>query len=70
MKNYSSREIIKMLKKNGWILERIVGSHHQFYHPVKHGIVTVPHPKKDFSIGTAKSILSQASLTVKDGVRL
>lgn len=43
----SSKEIIKTLKKNGWILVNVVGSHHQFKHKNHNGKVTVPHPKKD-----------------------
>lgn len=58
----SSREIIKLLEKDGWYSVRIVGSHHQFRHPVKKGKVTVPHPRKDFKPGTLKSILKQAGL--------
>ena len=35
MKSYSSREVIKLLKADGWYLVNIVGSHHQFKHPTK-----------------------------------
>ncbi|KXZ17905.1 hypothetical protein AXI59_01255 [Bacillus nakamurai] len=58
----SSREIIKILTKDGWYLKRVVGSHHHFQHPTKPGTVTVPHPKKDFKPGTLNSILKQAGL--------
>ncbi len=51
-----SSEIIKILKNDGWVIHHIKGSHHQFKHPVKVGKVTVPHPKYDLPIGTAKSI--------------
>lgn len=49
-----------MLKKDGWELARVNGSHHQFQHPTKKGTVTVPHPKKDLPIRTVKSIYKQA----------
>ncbi len=55
----TSREIIKRLKKEGWVLFHTKGSHHQFKHPHKKGKVTVPHPKKDLPIGTLKSICRQ-----------
>ncbi|APQ51706.1 type II toxin-antitoxin system HicA family toxin [Bacillus velezensis] len=42
----SSRDIIKILTKDGWYLKRVVGNHHHFKHPTKPGTVTVPHPKK------------------------
>ncbi|PJN91677.1 type II toxin-antitoxin system HicA family toxin, partial [Bacillus sp. mrc49] len=43
----SSRDIIKLIKKDGWYLDRVTGSHHHFKHPTKKGTTTVPHPKKD-----------------------
>jgi predicted RNA binding protein YcfA (HicA-like mRNA interferase family) len=57
-----SQEIIKLLKKDGWLIHNIRGSHHQFKHAEKPGKVTVPHPKSDLPIGTAKSIFKQAGL--------
>ena len=57
-----SREIIRRLKQDGWQLVRTKGSHQQFRHPTKPGLVTVPHPKRDLPVGTAKSILKQAGL--------
>lgn len=56
----NSREIIKRLRKDGWELVHIKGSHYQFKHPHKSGRVTVPHPKKDMPVGTLKSIFRQA----------
>jgi predicted RNA binding protein YcfA (HicA-like mRNA interferase family) len=55
-----SREIIKRLRDDGWILVRTKGSHHQFRHPKRVGLVTVPHPKRDIPLGTVKSIFKQA----------
>jgi predicted RNA binding protein YcfA (HicA-like mRNA interferase family) len=57
-----SREIIKILKQNGWYEVAKVGSHSQFRHPDKKGRVTVPHPKKDIPIGTLKSIERQSRI--------
>lgn len=62
MKSYSSREIIKMLKQDGWYLVRTEGSHHHFLHPIKSGLVTVKHPDKDIPIETLKSIERQSGL--------
>ena len=66
MKSYSSRDIIKMLEADGWEVVRTEGSHHTFRHKYKKGIVTVPHPRKDFPVKTVKSIFAQAGLTVKE----
>ena len=54
------REIIKMLKKDGWYLVRTNGDHHHFKHQTKKGLVTVPHPTKDLKPKTIKSIFKQA----------
>jgi len=62
VKSYSSREVIKMLKADGWYLVNTVGSHLQFKHPEKPGRVTVKHPDKDIPIKTLKSIERQSGL--------
>jgi len=64
MKSYSSRDIIKVLEKDGWVETRCSGDHHIFRHPVKKGKVIVPHPKKDLKTGTLKSILKQAEISL------
>lgn len=62
MKSYSSREIIQMLKADGWYEVGCVGDHFQFKHPTKKGRVTVTHPVKDIPIRTLKSIERQSGL--------
>lgn len=61
----TSQEVINILKKNGWILARITGSHHIFKHSTKHGHVTVPHPRKDLTMRTLKSIERQSGLSIR-----
>jgi predicted RNA binding protein YcfA (HicA-like mRNA interferase family) len=61
----NSREIIKALEQDGWSEVRQKGSHKQFRHPTKKGLVTVPHPKRDLPIKTLKSIERQAGLKFK-----
>lgn len=65
MKSYSSREVIKALKDDGWYEVAIVGSHHQYKHPDKPGRVTVKHPDKDIPPKTLKSIEKQAGLKLE-----
>lgn len=65
MKSYSSREIIKILKDDGWFLYIVHGDHHQFKHPVKKGKVTVVHPEKNLSQDLIKSIFKQAGMEVR-----
>ncbi len=58
----NSKELIKIVKADGWYFKNITGSHHHYLHPSKKGKVTIPHPKKDIPKGTANSILKQAGL--------
>ncbi|MEQ8552336.1 MAG: type II toxin-antitoxin system HicA family toxin [Cyclobacteriaceae bacterium] len=58
----NSKEIIKLIQKDGWYQVRQKGSHIQFKHPEKKGLVTVPYPKSDLAKGTVNSILKQAGL--------
>ena len=62
MKRYSSREILQMLREDGWYVTEVQGSHYQHKHPTKPGKITVPHPRKDLPIKTVASILKQAGL--------
>lgn len=57
-----STDLIKQIRADGWYLMHVVGSYHQFKHPTKAGKVTVPHPKKDLPLPTARSILKPAGL--------
>jgi len=52
---YDSKELIKLLKRQGWVLDRVRGSHHVF----KKGnvSVSVPHPRKDMSKGLYLELL-------------
>lgn len=65
MKSYSSREVINMLKADGWYEVNVVGSHHQFKHPTKKGRTTIKHPDKDIPLPTLKRIEDQSGLTFK-----
>ncbi|HZX58586.1 MAG TPA: type II toxin-antitoxin system HicA family toxin [Mucilaginibacter sp.] len=61
-KAYSSQDIINLLKDAGFVLDRIKGSHHIFFHPQNNKRAVVPHPKKDLPTGTARAILKQAGI--------
>lgn len=58
----SSADLIRELKRAGWRLDRVNGSHHVFTHPLRPGIVVVPHPKKDLGTGLVKAIRHQAGI--------
>ena len=56
-------QVIRLLKKNGWVLKAQNGSHKQFIHPEKPGKITVAdHGKKEIPPGTLNSIMKQAGL--------
>ena len=58
------REVLKLIKDNGWYLVTTEGSHRQFKHPTKPGRVTVSgHPSDDVHPKTLKSMLAQAGVT-------
>ena len=61
----SSTDVIRHLRAAGWTLVRVKGDHHHFKHPENPAIITVPHPKRDLSIGVLKNIerLSGLKLT-------
>lgn len=57
------REVIKVIKKDGWYLERSKGSHQQYRHPTKPGTVTISgNAGDDMPKGTLNSVLKQAGL--------
>ncbi len=58
----NAREVVAALKANGWVLARTKGSHAQYRHPIKPGLVTVPMHPGDLPIGTLKSIEKQAGV--------
>jgi predicted RNA binding protein YcfA (HicA-like mRNA interferase family) len=61
MKTKKVREIIKMLKDDGWYLAYVKGDHRQFKHPTKKGKVTVNHKMSDdLDANLMDSILKQA----------
>lgn len=55
------REAIKLIEADDWYLARTKGSHRQFKHPIKSGLVTVAgKPSDHLAFGTLNSILKQA----------
>jgi len=57
------REVMRLLRKDGWFEVARRGSHRQLKHPVKPGRVTLPgNPGDDLAPGTLNSILKQSGL--------
>ena len=62
----SSRKVIQILEKKGFILDRMKGSHRIYYHPDTKRRVVVPFHKKDLPRGTLLEILKQAGVDKED----
>jgi predicted RNA binding protein YcfA (HicA-like mRNA interferase family) len=57
------RDVLKVLKEDGWYQVVQEGSHRQFKHPTKVGRVTIAgHPGHDLSPDTLASVFKQAQI--------
>ncbi len=58
------KEIIEVIEKDGWYIVRQKGSHRQYKHDKKRGLVTIPIHRlsDDLPKGLENSILKQAGL--------
>ena len=58
------REILKILRKDGWYLDRYRGSHRQFKHMEKPGAVTVSgKPSDDIHSRMVAAIMGSARIS-------
>lgn len=60
--SFKPREVLKILRQNGFIEKRQVGSHMQLFHPENKLRVTVPIHDKDLKRKTLISIFRQAKI--------
>ena len=58
------REVIRLIEDDGWYEVRQKGSHKQYKHPFKKGLVTIAVHKMsdDIAKGTLASILKQSQI--------
>ena len=57
------REVVRLIEADGWYLDCTRGSHRQYKHATKKGLVTVAgKPGDDLAPGTLNSIMKQAGL--------
>jgi predicted RNA binding protein YcfA (HicA-like mRNA interferase family) len=66
LKVLTSRKVITLLKKRGFVLARTTGSHYIFFHPLSKRQVTVPYHTKDLPKGTLLSILDMAGIDKRE----
>ncbi|MFH1623940.1 MAG: type II toxin-antitoxin system HicA family toxin [Pseudomonadota bacterium] len=57
------RDVIKTIEEDGWYLARTRGSHRQYKHPKKPGLITIDgNLNHELAQGTLNSVLKQAGL--------
>jgi len=67
MKTISGKNFCRILKKNGWNLARIQGSHHIYTKTGKSIIIVVPvHRNQDLKIGLLKKLMKLEEIKEKD----
>ncbi len=63
--SFKPRQVVKLLKKHGFVEIRQVGSHLHLYHMEKKLRVTVPMHTKDLKRKTLRSIFDQANISLR-----
>jgi len=56
------KDIVRILKQKGFVLDRTRGSHQIWLHPISRKRVIVPVHNKDIPIGTLHIILKHAGI--------
>ena len=66
MKSVSGKALCKIVKRRGWELKRITGSHHLYAKKGVKSILSIPvHGNRDLPLGTLKSLMKDGGLTEK-----
>ena len=64
------KQLIKTLKKAGFIFDHATGSHYIFYKENLSYPITVPFHGKDLKVGTLSAIIKQAGISVDELIEL
>ncbi len=59
----TSQEVVRILERKGYILDRAKGSHRIYYHSESKRRVIIPYHRKDLPKGTLMEILKQAGIS-------
>jgi predicted RNA binding protein YcfA (HicA-like mRNA interferase family) len=64
----NGRQAIRALTRAGFVIERIVGSHHMLAHPTdpSRSVVVPVHASRDLKPGTIRSIIKQSGFSVEE----
>lgn len=63
---FTSKQVLKILQKNGFEIDHITGSHYTLYCPDSKKRVTVPFHTKDLPKGTLLSIIKSSGISRED----
>ncbi|MBC8499216.1 MAG: type II toxin-antitoxin system HicA family toxin [Candidatus Atribacteria bacterium] len=66
LSSLTSQKVIKILERNGFVLDRTKGSHRIYYHSESKRRVIIPYHKKDLPKGTLMEILKQAGISKEE----
>ncbi|MFY9457787.1 MAG: type II toxin-antitoxin system HicA family toxin [Candidatus Spechtbacterales bacterium] len=58
--------LLRALQRAGFFIDHVTGSHYIFYKDDKSTPISVPRHNKDLKLGTLRSILRQAKMSVKE----
>ncbi|MEK6708035.1 MAG: type II toxin-antitoxin system HicA family toxin [Pseudomonadota bacterium] len=58
----TSKDVIRILEKSGFVLDHSTGSHRVYYHPVSGRRAVVPFHRRGLPIGTLTAILKGADI--------
>ena len=64
--SFNSRQVISLLKRRGFVLDRQSGSHAVFIHPDGRRTTVPIHGKRDLGKGILHQIMKDADLTLDD----
>ena len=62
----NAKEVIKVLRKHGFVLVAQSGSHQKWRHENGRQVIVAMHGSKPIPIGTLKSIIEGSGLDVED----
>lgn len=57
------KDLLRVLEKKGWSLDRVRGSHHIMVHPLLRKAIPVPVHNRDLKTGTLNGILRVAGIS-------
>lgn len=59
-------EVVKALKRAGFVVKRVSGSHHVMRHPDGRSVSVPVHPGRDMPKGTLRNILAIIGISVEE----